>query len=575
MNKLVKQYREDLTASIIEALSNGEKLPWQKPWKSALVRPFNPLSKTRYRGGNVVALIQAQQDMESADPRWMTMNQIKSAGLKLRKGSEGVPIEFWMDASRLQKSKKSASANADAKADGENPDAELDEIDAQKKARKGPSIMGRVYYVFNGQDIEGLPPMKTPEREWDAHAAIDRLVAMTGATISEKASLTIRGGTVDCMAFYNTVSDTIAMPPRASFDSADNYYSTLLHELAHWTGHSSRLNRFDETQPQKFGSAEYAKEELRAELASYFLKSSIGLEGSVSNHVSYIDAWLEALQKDHNEIYRAAKDASLITDFIIDCDPELKAELDATMAMNCIKSAEPTIDADAVIEDAPVMSVPPIEVAPAGINREDPRWPACEQVIREHASRFAVDQSALDQGLEMISGTYTQLVNAAQGRGLSSDEFHEMISRNLLADLRANSIREQRWMAFVEAVHRHGDESHGKPQIDELLSVMGTSYRGIIADSVASHASADEIDLKVRALIYGEKGRRPVDAEFVQELMTEFRKGLDALDQGMGGEPEPVPALVYDDLEDDLTLSLGGDDQAAELDFIEDVRING
>jgi antirestriction protein ArdC len=119
--------------------------------------------------------------------------------------------------------------------------------------------------------------------------------------------------------------DQILMPEKDTFKSDAHYYGALLHELAHWTGHESRLNRkfsFDKTSP------EYAREELRAEMASAMLSMQLGIPPSVDNHEGYVAAYLKLLKDDKKEIFRAAKDAETISRFILRYSPELRERLE-------------------------------------------------------------------------------------------------------------------------------------------------------------------------------------------------------------------------------------------------------
>ena len=107
------------------------------------------------------------------------------------------------------------------------------------------------------------------------------------------------------------------MPPKDAFKDAAGYYGTALHELAHWTGHPSRLDRSTLTESYRFGDVNYAKEELRAELASVFLAAQRGIPHDPEQHAAYVNSWIGALKRDKNEIFRAAHDASKATDFIL------------------------------------------------------------------------------------------------------------------------------------------------------------------------------------------------------------------------------------------------------------------
>ena len=104
---------------------------------------------------------------------------------------------------------------------------------------------------------------------------------------------------------------------RAAFKEASGYYGTALHELAHWTGHPSRLNRQTLNESYRFGDLNYAKEELRAELASVFLAAERGIPHDPAQHAAYVGSWVKALRQDKNEIFRAAHDASSATDYLL------------------------------------------------------------------------------------------------------------------------------------------------------------------------------------------------------------------------------------------------------------------
>ncbi len=111
------------------------------------------------------------------------------------------------------------------------------------------------------------------------------------------------------------------MPFKHQFPTPDRYYATALHELGHWTGHESRLNR-DLAHP--FGSEGYAREELRAEIASMLLGSELGIGHDPGQHVAYVGSWIKALQQDPTEIFRAAADAEKIQDFVLSFSQQQK-----------------------------------------------------------------------------------------------------------------------------------------------------------------------------------------------------------------------------------------------------------
>jgi antirestriction protein ArdC len=163
------------------------------------------------------------------------------------------------------------------------------------------------FTVFNVEQCEGLPETFTPEAVAVdpvlAVAEADALIAASGARFQ------IGGGE----AFYSPSHDFVQVPPQAAFPEPINWYRTALHELGHWTGHGSRLDR---DQKGGFGSQAYAKEELVAEMAAAFTCASLGIAPTV-RHSDYIASWLSVLRGDEKAIFRAASQASKATDFLL------------------------------------------------------------------------------------------------------------------------------------------------------------------------------------------------------------------------------------------------------------------
>src|SRR5439155_12095650 len=140
-------------------------------------------------------------------------------------------------------------------------------------------------------------------------------------------------------AFYHRLSDSIHLPPNHAFHPAIGYYGTALHELAHWTGHPSRLGRTTLHETYRFGDISYAKEELRAELASVFLAPERGIPHDPDQHAAYVGSWIKSLKEDKNEIFRAAHDASEAADFL------LGLERDRSIAEESLQ-ASPNLNGD-------------------------------------------------------------------------------------------------------------------------------------------------------------------------------------------------------------------------------------
>jgi antirestriction protein ArdC len=166
-----------------------------------------------------------------------------------------------------------------------------------------------VYTVFNARQIEGIP-------EWTPKQRTVFEVVEAGEHILNNCGATVLHDQAD-RAFYNRSSDSIHLPPKQAFKDAASYYGTALHEAAHSSGHSSRLNRATLTESYRFGDISYAKEELRAELASVFLAAERGIPHDPEQHAAYVGSWIKTLKEDKNEIFRAGHDASRAADFLL------------------------------------------------------------------------------------------------------------------------------------------------------------------------------------------------------------------------------------------------------------------
>ena len=284
-----RDLRQEVTDAIIAALEKGVA-PWQKPWQSgALEMPFNPTSIKPYRGGNVIHLMVVGMRKGYEDPRWLTYRQAHENGWQVRRGEKGAQIEFW------QFPKGEASVENESRPDAGNSTSDR--------------LIYRVYTVFNASQIDGIPAHSPRVRnDWEIVQAGESILRNSGARISH-----------DQMdrAFYSRLTDSIHLPPRSAFKSAANYYGTALHETCHWTGHPQRLNRETLNETYSFGDLAYAKEELRAELASIFLMAERGIPHNPDSHAAYLGSWLHSLRNDKNEIFRAARDAHRAADFLI------------------------------------------------------------------------------------------------------------------------------------------------------------------------------------------------------------------------------------------------------------------
>lgn len=237
----------------------------------------------------------------------MTLKQANSKGWNVVKGSHGVPIEFWsVYNSKTRKTISITEANELLKSDSD--------------ARNYVRFIAKYYTVFNAEQINGIPTYELPEPE-----------PFKQQEILEKIAIIAKGMGVNCIEgnhdpCYVPALDTIKLPNCERFDHEEDYASTYLHELAHATGHSSRLNRVIDTD---FGSKAYAIEELRAEISSAFMMGDLSMEYGeehITNHKAYVQSWIAILENDPDQLFLAIKDADKIYDYMMELCPDQTLE---------------------------------------------------------------------------------------------------------------------------------------------------------------------------------------------------------------------------------------------------------
>jgi antirestriction protein ArdC len=328
-----RDFRQEVTDNIVRMLENGVA-PWQKPWEpgaSSFGIPMNPTSGRAYRGGNAIHLMATALRKGYEDPRWMTYKQAVDEGWQVRKGEKGTQIEFW---EVKPASERSESIRPDDRL-GRNPNSNDRDPDR-------PRLIHRVYTVFNGQQIDRIP-LYTPKQHtrFEAVHAGEQILKNSGAQIAHDQP---------DRAFYSRKQDCIHLPPKDAFKDPAGYYGTALHELSHWTGHPSRLNRSTLNETYRFGDVNYAKEELRAELASVFLAAERGIPHDPEQHAAYAGSWIKALKEDKNEIFRAAHDASAAADFLLALEREKSLGDEDLSIHSGTQSPEESVTATATLE---------------------------------------------------------------------------------------------------------------------------------------------------------------------------------------------------------------------------------
>ena len=263
-----------ITDAIIERLEQGTR-PWVQPWRGLPVsRPLRSCG-TPYRGMNTFWLWMVADACGFASPYWMTYRQCATLGGQVRKGEKSNIAIFY-------KSYTKDVESAEGETDTEN------------------RRILKAYAVFNADQCDGLPALYHPKPLIAPAEPEGRQVKLDAFFDAIAAKLRHHG----CQAYYEPVLDRITMPPAELFEAYEHYYATLAHELSHWTGHGSRLDR---DLKNRFGSNAYAAEELIAELSSAILGAELGLPVShLDHHASYIASWLKILRSDERAILTAA-----------------------------------------------------------------------------------------------------------------------------------------------------------------------------------------------------------------------------------------------------------------------------
>lgn len=289
---------QTVTDKIIAMMETGT-VPWRSPILTRDIGwPVNYASKKQYRGCNVFLLAFTGFAHGYDSAYWLTFKQAQSAGGAVRKGERSTQVIFW------------------TMLEGKTPDPKN-----PGKNKKIPVL--RYYNVFNLCQIDGIakPDAQPAPVPFDPIAAAQAIV--DGYTPGPKL---VHEGNRAC---YRPTTDTVTIPAPTSFTTNHAYYATLFHELSHSTGHESRLKRLDNTCLAPFGSPDYSREELVAEMSSAFLCAHAGITPAlIENQTAYIANWTKALKSDKRAVITAAGAAQKSADWImgtrnpVDAPPE-------------------------------------------------------------------------------------------------------------------------------------------------------------------------------------------------------------------------------------------------------------
>ncbi len=274
----LKQSNKDvyqlITDKIIASLESGVA-PWVKPWGSSGA-PRNAVTDRKYSGINFILLSM----YPNASPLWLTYNQSKAVGGQVRKGERGALVVLF------------------------KPLNVTDKNDAEGAQKIIPLM--RTFVVFNVEQIDGLPEKYTQSAQpqltsFEDNAQAEALLARAHIE---------HGKAKPC---FIPSRDEIHMPIKTAFRSTGDYYATALHELCHWSGAKSRLDR---SLTGRFGDDDYAFEELIAELGAAFLCAHCGIDGQLQ-HENYLASWLEVLKNDKRAIFTASAAARKAAEYLI------------------------------------------------------------------------------------------------------------------------------------------------------------------------------------------------------------------------------------------------------------------
>lgn len=290
--------RESLTLAVIDAIE-ADPMHWSKTWTTQIGAdglPYNATTGTAYRGGNVLWLLVTAADRGYGSNAWATYKQWKAAGAQVRRGEKATGCLFWKRTER------------------EDPDT------GETRA----TMFARTFSVFNLARVEVTDPDAFAKRAKIAAAIDPDEIGPDSASAIGAWLAAVPAAYAVGEPAYSPDLDVVYMPPAGAFDAPEHHAGTLAHELSHWTGHASRLNR---PRHERWGDDAYAFEELIAEMSAAFICATHGIDHVTRpDHLAYLQAWARRFRDDPQAIWSAATKASAAFEFLADAVEARRAE---------------------------------------------------------------------------------------------------------------------------------------------------------------------------------------------------------------------------------------------------------
>ena len=275
---------------------------WEAGWYKVGGAPRNGKTGKNYNGLNALWLYLLAENKGYTDPRWVTYQQAKDLKASVKAGEKSSNVFYW---SWYDKKTKKPFDEETVK--------DMSKDERQKYLDENVRPVLKYYQVFNASQCNNFPKLDAEQQEMPADERARQNATIESIIANSAAPVYYDGGN---RAYYSPEQDSIHLPEIKRFHTMQDYYATALHEIAHSTGHASRLNR---EMISIFGTSDYAKEELRAELASVFMQLDydISVEGKhFENHAAYLQSWLKSVRDDQKEFFAAVTDAEKISQYV-------------------------------------------------------------------------------------------------------------------------------------------------------------------------------------------------------------------------------------------------------------------